>query len=79
MAIDLSSPQILRIQQLRERLNHVHAAIDSDRARKLVLRDWREEVVLRMRLIDLNFRRAEVERALKTAQAEYFAKDSEAK
>ena len=74
MAIDLSSPQMLRILQLRERLAVVNAAIGAERARKLLQRDWREEAVIRMRLIDLHFRRGEAERALKSAQNEYFSK-----
>ena len=74
MAIDLSSPQMLRILQLRERLAVVNAAIGVERARKLLQRDWREEAVIRMRLIDLHFRRGEAERALKSAQNEYFSK-----
>jgi len=74
MAIDVQSPELLRIMALRERLATVDAAIGNERARKLLQRDWREEAVLRMRLIDLHFCRAEAERALKTAQSRYFEK-----
>ena len=72
MAVDLQSPELMHIMRLRESLALVHAAISVERARKLLLRDWREEVVLRMRLIDLNFRREQTERALKAAQNTYF-------
>ena len=43
--------------RLQQQLQSIDYAISDNRSRKLVQRDWREESVLRLQLIDLKYRR----------------------
>lgn len=51
------------------RLLTIDYAISSNRARKLVQRDWREEGVLRLELIDLRYKRRALLQQMKPRSA----------
>jgi hypothetical protein len=61
----MASLELLRLQQ---NLSSVDHAIVANRSRKLVQRDWREEGVLRLQLIDLMYRRQALLRQTQHAQ-----------